>query len=282
MTRPITRKGSRLLMNNEMHFCALFSGSSGNALYVACGETRLLIDAGLPGKKVEDALSTIAVRPEQISGILVTHEHDDHVRGVGVLARRFSLPVYANEKTWHAMQRTVGDIPAAQQRIFSTDIEFYIGDVCVAPHAIPHDAADPVGFSILGGGKKVAIATDLGHTTAEIIDRVADADLLLLESNHDVDMLQAGPYPAVLKRRILGNRGHLSNADCGKALARLCAKGVRHALLGHLSGENNVPQLALDTVANVLKGEGVAVGAGGDIRVDMTWRDRAGGYYVIR
>ncbi len=268
-------------MAAELHFCPLFSGSSGNALYVACGQTRLLIDAGLSGSCIEQALLRINVAPESLTGILVTHEHSDHIAGVGVLCRRFGMPVYANERTWQAMQGKIGKIAPPMQRLFDTDCEFYLGDVCVWPHRIPHDAADPVGFSIMGAGKKLSVATDLGHTTAELIDRVADADLLLLEANHDVGMLQAGPYPYELKRRILGSSGHLSNEDCGRALVRLHSRGVRHALLGHLSGENNFPQLAMQTVCDALSAEGIRMGEGMDLRVDMTWRDRAGGYYVL-
>lgn len=265
---------------SDFHFCPLSSGSSGNAHYAAGGGSRVLIDAGLSGKSIEAALHSVGVNPENLDGILVTHEHIDHVRGVGVLARRFGTPVYANAATWDAMCGLIGSVPKEQRRVFVTGREFSVGDIEVSPFSISHDAAEPVGFCLQSAGKKVALVTDLGHTTPEILERVADADILLIESNHDIDMLKRGGYPPETKKRILSNHGHLSNEACAQALVTLASRGLRRALLGHLSHDNNLPELAMKANVGALSRAGAAVGT--DVFVDLTWRDRVAGYYVVR
>ena len=182
-------------------FCPLRSGSSGNALFVQAGNFRVLVDAGLSGRAVERALAEIGVTPDTLSGILVTHEHSDHIQGVGVLSRRFHLPVYATEGTWAAMESKPGidRIALANRRAFRPGQDFYVGDLAVCPFSIPHDAADPVGFSLLYGGRKLCIATDLGHVSPDWMQALSGADLVLLEANHDPDMLRATPrYSAAL------------------------------------------------------------------------------------
>ncbi len=264
----------------NLALCSLSSGSSGNVSFVAAGNTRLLVDAGLTGRRVMELLNGIDVLPETLSGILVTHEHIDHVKGVGVLARKFRIPVYANEKTFEAMYKTVGEIPPWQRRYFDTGDDFYIGDLAVTPFGISHDAAEPVGFRLYYGGRSVALATDMGIMPKKVVQQLAGADLVLIESNHDPELLRHNPhYPERLKRRILGNKGHLSNMACAEALMTLGETGVRHALLGHLSHENNTPELAMGTVTEQLKEKGVLNGR--DIHIDMTWRDRAGGMYTV-
>ena len=265
----------------EARFCPLYSGSSGNAIYVGAGDTHLLVDAGLPGKSIEQALVSIGVRPQELSAIFVTHEHSDHVRGVGVLARRLGVPVYANEKTWAAMEKGLGQVPMAQRRVFLGEQDFYVGAVNVQPYAIPHDAADPVGYCFYMGDKKISVATDLGHANSRIIDRIADSDILLLESNHDVDMLTRNPsYPAALKRRIRGSKGHLSNDQCAQALLELVRRNVRVVYLAHLSDHNNTPELALDSVTAQLLENGVRVGR--DINLDLAARDSIGELLAVR
>lgn len=264
----------------QLTFCPLFSGSSGNAVFVGAGGTRLLIDAGLSGRTVSDALSGIGVLPETLNGILVTHEHSDHVRGVGILSRKYRIPVYANARTWAAMERTVGDVPPACRREFTSGESFFLGDAEVLPYAISHDAAEPVGYRVFHGGRSVATATDIGIFTQKVLSALSGVNLVLLESNHDIDMLHENEhYSAALKTRILGRYGHMSNEACGEALYQLYQTGVRHAVLGHLSHENNTPELAMRTVCESLRARGVTPGE--DIQVDMAWRDHAGNRYEI-
>lgn len=266
----------------EMRFCALYSGSSGNALYIGTPRTHVLIDAGLPGKRIQTALTRIGVPPQELDGMLITHEHSDHIRGAGVISRRFDLPVYATEKTWAAMEssRSLGTVVPKNRRVFDKKMDFYIKDLNIQPYALPHDAVDPVGYCLYWQNKKIAIATDLGHTNQQIIHTLKDADLLVLESNHDEEMLERGPYPIYLKRRIKGNKGHLSNAAAGSALLRLAGGRLRHVLLGHLSAENNRPDLAMRTVVDILQSEGVEVGR--ELCVGMTWRDKASDFFRLR
>ena len=265
----------------EMYFCPLFSGSSGNALFCQYGNTRLLIDAGKPGRPIEEALRSIGVVPETLSGILVTHEHSDHIAGVGVLARRFSLPVYATPGTWMAMEGKIGKIPGQLRREFYAGRDFWLGDIGVVPFGIPHDAADPVGFRLYGGSLSVATATDLGHFSSDVFSEIAGSDLILLESNHDPDMLRANPrYASWLKQRSLGERGHLSNEACAEALLRLTAAGTGTVLLGHLSGENNTPELALRVSMEALAREDIRPGR--DLRLSVALRDQISPLYTIR
>jgi len=264
----------------DLRFCSLSSGSSGNATYIGTSNTHILVDAGLTGKKILTALQLIGVSGSQINGILITHEHVDHVKGVGVLSRKFNIPIYANQGTWEAMEDKIGPIDSRNIRLFTTDQDFYIQDINIQPYGIPHDAVEPVGYCFFSGRKKISITTDLGHTNSKIINMVADSDLILLESNHDLEMLKVGSYPYHLKKRIMGKTGHLSNEDAGHALVQLVKRNVRHVLLGHLSQENNFPELAYRTVTGILAENGIEVGR--DIRVDMTYREKVSGYYQIR
>ncbi|MDR3050212.1 MAG: MBL fold metallo-hydrolase [Oscillospiraceae bacterium] len=260
-------------------FCPLFSGSSGNALYVGADDTHLLVDAGMPLKAILAALDGLGVAPQNLRGILVTHEHSDHIRAAGALSRKFNLPVYANEGTWQAMADKLGEVAPRNQRVFTTGQDFYVENLGVAPFAIPHDAAEPVGLALHARGRKVAVATDLGHIQSGWMRAVSGADLLLLEANYDLNMLENSRYPTVLKQRIRGRKGHLSNEDCGKALCALAQSGVRTCVLGHLSRENNLPELAYQTVRDALLAQDVPCGAG--FRLDLAWRDRVGERYVI-
>jgi len=265
-----------------LYFCPLRSGSSGNALLAQGGGTRVLIDAGLSGRETEKALQERGVSPDTIKAIVISHEHSDHIRGAGILSRRFDLPVYATERTWAAMEGKpgIGGIMMKNRRVFAPGEDFYIRDLAISPFSTPHDAADPVGFSVLYGGRKLCIATDLGHIDPRWIRALSGANLVLLESNHDPDLLRChARYPARLKQRILGRHGHLSNADCGGAITSLVREGLTHVILGHLSGETNTPALALGTVVRVLEDAGIV--AGKDIRVDLACRDRTGGLYTI-
>ena len=264
----------------KITFCSLFSGSSGNAIYIGAGDTHLLVDAGLPGKAVSEALLSIGVLPETLSAILVTHEHTDHVKGVGVLSRKYRIPVYANHRTWEAMERHVGNIaPGCRREFFSGDT-FYINNVSILPYSTSHDAAEPVGYRIDYSGHSVATATDMGVFTKKILGTLSGVDLLLLESNYDPDMLRENEnYSQRLKTRIQSRYGHLSNGACASAILELQKTGVRNVVLGHLSQENNTPELALQTVCSILSEAGLQLGE--DVRVGMAWRDRVGDCYEI-
>ncbi|MCI5772301.1 MAG: MBL fold metallo-hydrolase [Clostridiales bacterium] len=264
----------------QMKFCPLYSGSSGNCTYIATEKTRLLVDAGMSGKMLSDALNAIHVLPETVDAILITHEHSDHVKGAGILSRKYHIPIYANAATWRAMERQVGAVPQALRRVFETGESFFVGEMDVLPFSIPHDAADPVGFRVFAGGHSVATATDMGYLTQNTVDAIGGSDVVLLESNHDPDMLMQNPhYSARLKQRILGRHGHLSNESCAQAVLTLYETGVRHLVLGHLSGENNTPSLALETTLRAVEKYGLAQGE--DIFIHIAWRDRVSGMFTV-
>ncbi len=249
-------------------------------MLIGAGDTRVLIDAGMPGRRVCEALHEIGVLPETLGGIVVTHEHSDHIAGVGVLARKYRLPVYANERTWNAMALKIGEIAPWQRRVFEGESDFYIGDIALRPFSIPHDAADPVGYRAYCGGRSVAVATDMGFMKKSVLKALAGTEIVLLESNHDPDMLLRNPrYSVALKKRILSNHGHLSNDACAHALTDLMETGVRRVVLGHLSGENNTPELALNTSLDYLISQGVSPET--DLAVDLSWRDRVGDVYTV-
>lgn len=265
----------------DMYFCPLYSGSSGNVLFCQYGGTRLLIDAGKSGRCVEEALASIGVEIGTISGVLITHEHSDHISGVGVLARKWGLPVYATADTWWAMADKVGKIPEGLRREIRAGQDFYLGEIGVEAFSIPHDAADPVGYRLYGGKLSVATATDLGHFSRDVLDHIRGSDLILLESNHDPDMLRANPrYNAALKRRILGDHGHLSNEACSRALLQLIAAGTRQVILGHLSGENNTPALARTVSVRALEQEGIEPER--DVFLRVALRDQVGAVFTLR
>jgi phosphoribosyl 1,2-cyclic phosphodiesterase len=254
-------------------FCSLFSGSSGNSIFIASGTTRLLIDAGLSAKKIKEALNSIGEKPEELSAILISHEHSDHIKGAGIISRKYKVPIYANNGTWAAMEMCIGPVDSANKIIFDTGCEFYIGDICIKAFAIPHDASEPVGFNFFIDGKKVTTATDIGHIDKELLGCLECSELLLLESNHDTEMLKVGPYPWPLKKRIMGDSGHLSNDTAGKVIAYLAQKGTKRFMLGHLSRENNFPELAYQTVKNVLCEKTVGMD---EIMLDVALRDKVG------
>jgi len=263
----------------QLQFCPLFSGSSGNAIYVGTERTKILIDAGLSGAKITAELAKLGVDMSEIRAILVTHEHADHIGGVGVLSRRYGIPVYASLGTWAAMQSKLGAIDAGCRIEFESGEDFTVGDLFVRPFPTPHDAADPVGYAVSAAGAKVAIATDLGAVRESWLREVEGADVLLLEANHDEDTLKAGRYPYDLKRRILGNRGHLSNDDAGAAAAELVRRGVRVIVLGHLSSENNFPELAYASVACMLEAAGFKPGR--DVMLSVARRDGRSELFVL-
>ncbi|MBI5388622.1 MAG: MBL fold metallo-hydrolase [Verrucomicrobia bacterium] len=246
-----------------MQLTLLGSGSSGNCAYLETGETRLLIDAGLSGRQIRQRLLSIGRAPEGLTGILVTHEHSDHVQGLTGLAK-LRLPVYCNRLTREAIQASLqvqGDF-----RQFETGNTFDLGDTVVETFAVPHDAYDPVGFLIRTAGGNIGVLTDLGHATKLVIERVRQAHVLVLEANHDVAMLQNDPYrPWSLKQRILSRHGHLSNEAAAEALEQIVSAELRHLYLAHLSRDCNKPELAHRVVSERLGRLGAS-----HVHVEMT------------
>lgn len=229
----------------ELRFSPLFSGSSGNAIYVGCDDAHILVDAGMSGTRVCKELQCVGIDPSNLNAILVTHEHADHIKGIGILSRKYDLPVYATEGTWQGMYDKIGAIAEKNRVIFEPDVDFFIGSIDVTPFSTPHDANQSVGYTFEVDGAKLAIATDLGCIKDSWLRHVMGSDAVILESNYDLDMLNAGPYPYDLKKRIRSRRGHLSNDDAGAVAVELARNGTKQVILGHLSKENNFPELAM-------------------------------------
>ncbi len=232
------------------NFCSLYSGSSGNSLFIESENTKLLIDAGVSSKKIEEALTNLEIDPSSINGILVTHEHSDHVQGLGTFAKKFNLPVFVNQKTLDAMPKQKEKILEKNINLFNIDENFEIGDFNVKPFSIPHDAANPCGFNIFKDNKKISIATDIGHMTNGVLKNLEDSIFIMLESNYDPEVLKYSKYPYQLKTRIAGPVGHLSNESAGKTISHLLHSGLQQAILGHLSKQSNFPELAYKTVVD--------------------------------
>ena len=233
-----------------MRLVSIASGSSGNCIYIGSEEHHLLIDDGISGRQAEKGLNALGLKPEDLDGILVTHEHSDHVKGLGVFSRRYGLPVYATAGTIGAIRRdsSLGALPEGIFHEIRREADFCIGDLVVHPFAVPHDAADPVAYRVSCGEKRAAVVTDLGEYDERILGELQELDAVLVEANHDIRMLQAGPYPWPLKARILGEKGHICNETAGQLICRILHDNMKAILLGHLSKENNYPALALETV----------------------------------
>jgi len=263
----------------SLMFSPLFSGSSGNAVLVGANGTHILIDAGLSGSVIENALLGIGEYMNGIRGILITHEHIDHIKGVGILSRKYNIPVFANQATWDAMMPKIGGIKEKNICVYPEPF-FYIDDLCIEAIRTPHDAAMPVGYRICYSNNSVAVMTDLGHCTKKIVAHLKNTDIVLLESNHDLDMLNASRYPKALKKRIAGDHGHLSNADAGTAAVDLIQCGVKGILLGHLSEENNSEELAYGEVAGKLAAANIKVGR--DMALGMAFRRKNAGVFHVK
>ncbi len=234
------------------NFYSLFSGSSGNSLFVKTENTNLLVDIGVSSKKVENALSTLNFDPANLDGILITHEHTDHVQGLGTFAKKYNIPVFVNQKTLDAMPKQKDKIPEQNIHLFTIEEKFEINDLKIKPFSIPHDAANPCGFNIAKDNSKISIATDIGHITNGIIKNLENSKFILLESNYDPEVLMYSHYPYSLKTRIAGPTGHLSNEEAGKTISYLLTCGLKQVMLGHLSKESNFPELAYKTVVEQL------------------------------
>lgn len=250
-----------------MKFCSLSSGSSGNSLYIETDKSKFLIDAGLSGVRIQKLLTSIGVKAEDLDFIMVTHEHTDHSKGVGVLSRRFNLPVVANYDTWLAMDKTIGKIKDENIIVFKSDNDIELRDVDIHPMSIYHDSVSAVGYIIESGGKKLSVLTDTGFVSEKMKEKIKGSDLYFLEANHDLHMLETGPYPELLKKRVRGLKGHLSNIDCGNVLGEMLRGMGERVFLSHLSEENNTPEKALNTVVDYLRSMGMDTSSDAIIKV---------------
>lgn len=233
-----------------LELCSIASGSSGNCICVGSDEHHVLIDAGISGKRIEEGLNSIDLTSREMEGILITHEHIDHIAGLGVMARRYGIPMYATAGTIEAIRcvSSVGKIDEGLFHVIQPEEAFAIGDLEFVPLRVSHDAADPVAYRFSCGGRRFAVVTDLGTYDDGIVSKLQGLDAILLESNHDINMLETGIYPYPLKQRILGDRGHLSNERSGQLLCELLHDNFGAVMLGHLSKENNYEELAYEAV----------------------------------
>ncbi|PYI52414.1 MBL fold metallo-hydrolase [Paenibacillus flagellatus] len=240
-----------------LRYTILASGSTGNSLLVDHEGTKVLVDAGLSAKKIEQLMEERGVKGEELDAILITHEHSDHIKGVGALARKHDLPVYANEKTWEALHKHLGELAEEKMVVMETGSVVEFGSLQVESYAISHDAAEPVGYCFFDGEHKLSLATDLGYVSGKVKEKIADSDAIILESNHDIEMLRMGRYPWNIKRRILGDTGHLSNEAAGEALCDILTGQTETVYLAHLSRDHNMMDLAKLTVNNLLEDRGI-------------------------
>lgn len=262
-----------------LNFCSFASGSSGNCYMIRQGHTVILVDVGISGKRIFEGLEKAGADPDQVQAVLITHEHIDHVKSLPVVTKKApEAKAYANKATWENIDRKVAEDKKA---FFTTGEDFYIDEILVRPFAIPHDAAEPVGFSFYADGKQISILTDAGCITEEIFEEIVDADLLVLEANHEVEVLKMCSYPYQTKRRILGDHGHLSNVTAGKCICKLMEvkDKARRILLGHLSNQNNEPELARMTITNILEEEDIYIGD--RLKMEVMLRDRVSAVYEV-
>ena len=247
-----------------MRLCSIASGSSGNCIYVGSDNTHLLVDTGISKKKIDAGLKELDIKGEELDGILITHEHSDHIQGLGVFSRKYEVPIYATPGTIEGIENyaPLGRMPEGLLHPIHTDESFILGDIKIDPFRISHDAKEPSGYRMNCCGKSVAVATDLGIYDEYTVSKLKSLDAVLLEANHDIHMLEVGSYPYYLKRRVMGDKGHLSNELSGRLLCDILHDNLKHILLGHLSNENKYAKLAYETVKlevtlsdNIYKGE---------------------------
>ena len=243
-------------------FCSFSSGSTGNCSLVKSDNTAILVDSGISGRKIFQSLKSVSVDPADVNAVLITHEHTDHISSLRVVNKKLPhIRTYANCGTWDRIEKLVDE---SKRATFTTGERFGIGDIEIKAFLLSHDAAEPVGYSFYSGGKQLSIITDTGCISEDIYEEIKGADLLILEANHDVEMLKMGRYPYFLKHRILGENGHLSNVDAANAICKIFSEGEkeRQIILAHLSKENNFPEMAYLTVKNRLAEMDFYIGAG--------------------
>lgn len=263
----------------SISFCSFSSGSSGNSYLVKSKSTALLVDAGISGKRIFEGLEHSNTPREEVLGLLITHEHIDHVKSLPIVTKKLpNVFAYANNQTWSVIGEKVAE---SKKKTFITGERFTVGDIEIKPFHISHDAVEPVGFSFYCDDRQISIVTDTGHVTEEIFSEIIDADILVLESNHDINMLKMCSYPWSVKQRILGNIGHLSNEDAGSTLCRLITERSkkRQVLLAHLSRENNFPEMALQTIKNLLQEEELYIGK--NVEIEMIVKDQVSPMYCL-
>ncbi|RTR25567.1 MBL fold metallo-hydrolase [Robertmurraya yapensis] len=243
-----------------MRFSVLASGSTGNAIFVETEEHSFLVDAGLSGKQMEALFAKIDRDMSKLSGLLVTHEHSDHIKGVGVVARKYKLPIYANQKTWDAMSGLIGEIPTEQKFTFDMETVKSFGSLDIESFGVSHDAAEPMFYTFHHEGKKLVLVTDTGYVSDRMKGIISNADMYVFESNHDVQMLRMGHYPWSIKRRILSDVGHVSNEDAAIAMSEVIGDQTKRIYLAHLSLDNNMKDLATMSVTQTLQEQGIIVG----------------------
>lgn len=249
-------------------FLSLTSGSSGNATFISDGNSKILIDCGMSGSRLRSSLSEIDVDIADLDAVLITHEHSDHIKGLGVVARKYHIPVYATFKTFCGM-KNIGEFDDSLKNAISDELE--IGNIGIKAFSIPHDAADPVGYNFFIDNQKLTLATDIGTMDDDVFDAIKGSKYVILESNHDVDILRLGSYPYNLKKRILSPFGHLSNEDAAKTALRLVQTGTEHFMLAHLSRENNLPEIAKVTTENMLRSNDIKLGC--DVTLTVASRE---------
>lgn len=255
-----------------MRFCTLSSGSSGNSVFLEYKKTRILIDCGKSCRYISSALENIGSSPGEISAILVTHEHNDHILGVGAIARKYNIPVYATAGTWASMENKIGFVGNSNIKYVVSDRLFDIMDLGVYAFETPHDAFQPVGYNLFAGNLKISVATDIGHISSAVMKNVSGSDLVFLESNYDYDKMVACDYPMSLKKRIMGKTGHLSNDDAADFAALLVKGGTKYIMLGHLSKESNTSEIAHDTTVEAFSRSGIS--CKDDVLLRLAERDR--------
>lgn len=263
----------------SLEFCSFASGSSGNCYMVRCEETAVLVDVGISGKRIFEGLEYTDTPLENVQAVLITHEHIDHVQSLPVVTKKaINAKAYANEATWANINKKVAE---EKKAYFETGDEFEVGDIRIKTFPLSHDAADPVGYSFYACGKQISILTDSGCITQEIFDEIVSADLLVLEANHEVEVLQMCSYPYKTKRRILGDQGHLSNVTAAKCICKLmkAKEKARRILLGHLSNQNNEPELARMTITNILHEEEIYIGD--QLQMEVVHRDTVSKIYEV-
>lgn len=233
-----------------MKICSIASSSSGNCIYVGTADTHILIDAGISGRRLESGLAMISLNPGMINAVLITHEHSDHIKGLGVFSRKYKIPIYTTRLTWEKIisSELTGYIDETLYREILPDIDFAIKELLIHPFRTSHDAVQPVCYTFTKNRKKISVVTDLGCYDSYIKEKLKDSNILFIESNHDIEMLKKGSYPLYLKKRILGDKGHLSNEMSGRLITEVLSSNLQYVLLGHLSEENNHPRLAHQSV----------------------------------
>ncbi|RUL49437.1 MBL fold metallo-hydrolase [Lysinibacillus antri] len=243
-----------------MRFSVLASGSSGNAIYVENDDHAFLVDVGLSGKKMEQLFAKIGRDMKNLSGILVSHEHSDHIKGLGVVARKYKVPIFANEKTWQAMDGLIGNVPTDLRFNFNMETVQSFGSLNIESFAVSHDAADPMFYAFHENDRKLVVITDTGYVSDRMKGIIRGADSFVFESNHDIGMLQMGRYPWSVKRRILSDVGHVSNEDAAVAMSEVVFEKPTQIYLSHLSKDNNMKDLARMSVTQTLQSCGIIAG----------------------